>query len=402
MRKFFGFVTFVIFWISCKGYSKEGLTIWVSYNDEEFKVFSEIVKEFEKNENIKINVQRVPFEGMLEKILTSVIAGQNPDISRLDIAQVYLLAKKGILAELDTNYFRDVLRDLYEAPLKSSFYKGKLYGIPDQITCILLFYNKKLFAEKGLDSLKPPSTWDEFLEYAKKLTDHKKQIYGFGMRNTLWWDLPFFYTFGSEVFDEQGNPLFTEESFKEALLFKRDIYLKHKVEGGAFLEGAVNPDMGFINEKYAMIFSGPWKIKSLKDINFPFGIALIPKGKAGSFTALGGTQMVIFKNSKNKEKAMKFLKYIISEEAQLKWSNTLGQIPVNKKVVNKINLRENKIMETLIRAIESTKPRAPIAEYPEVERIYIQEVYPFIKGEKEIEEVQNNLQNRIKKLLEEN
>ncbi|MEN3043763.1 MAG: extracellular solute-binding protein [Candidatus Hydrothermales bacterium] len=402
MKKFFLFILFITFFAFCKEDFKRGLTVWVSYNDEEFRVFNEIVKEFTKSHNIKINVQRVPFEGMLEKILTSVIAGQNPDISRLDIAQVYLLAKKGILAELDTNYFVDILKDLYEAPLKSSYYNGKLYGIPDQVTCILLFYNKKLFAEKGLDSLKPPSTWEEFLEYSKKLTDLKRGIYGFGMRNTLWWDLPFFYTFGSEVFDKQGNPLFLDEAFKEALIFKRDIYLKHKVEGGAFLEGAVNPDMGFINEKYAMIFSGPWKIKSLKDINFPFGIALIPKGKAGSFTALGGTQMVLFKNSKNKENAMKFLKYLISEEIQLKWAKTLGQIPVNKKVVSMIDLKENKIMETLIKAIESTKPRAPVAEYPEVERIYIQEISPFIKGEKEIEEVQKNLQDRIKKLLEGN
>ncbi len=392
------FLTIIIF-LLCKKVEKKELSIWVSYNDEEFKVFNEIVKEFEEKENIKILVQRVPFEGMFEKILTSVISGQNPDIARLDIAQVYLLAKKGILLPLDTSYFKNILKDVYEAPLKSSYYEDKLYGIPDQVTCILLFYNKKLFKEKGLDTLKPPSNWEEFLIYAKKLTDEKKGIFGFGMRNTLWWDLPFFYTFGSEVFDEKGNPQFLDEKFKKALSFKRDLYLKYKIEGGAFLEGGINPDMGFINEKYAMIFSGPWKIKDLQKIKFPFGISLIPEGEAGSFTSLGGTQMVIFKNTKNSEKAMKFLKYIISPEVQAKWANALGQIPVNKKAIDYIDFEKNKFMKILIEAIEKTKPRPQIAEYPEVERIYIQEVSIFLKGERDIEETIKNLQERILKVI---
>ncbi len=391
----------LLIFIFCASPENKSITIWVSYNDEEFNLFREIVSEFEKKERVKFEIQRIPFEGMLEKILTSVIGGQNPDIARLDIAQVHLLAKKGIISELDTLYLKDILKDIYEAPLKSSFYKGKLYGIPDQVTCILLFYNKKLFKEKGLDPEKPPKNWEEFLLYAKKLTDKEKGIYGFGMRNTLWWTFPFFYTFGAEVFDENGNPLFLDENVKKALIFERDLYLKHKVEGGAFLEGGINPDMGFLNEKYAMIFSGPWKIKSLIDINFPFGIALIPEGEKGSWTALGGTQMVIFKNSKNKEIAHKFLKYLLSPENQAKWADELGQIPVNKKAIEKINFEKHKYMEILIKAIERTKPRPPISEYPEVERIFYQEVGLFLKGEKDIDETAKNLQKRIEKVIRE-
>jgi multiple sugar transport system substrate-binding protein len=384
----------------CSPQKTESVTIWVSYNDEEFRLFKEIIQEFEKKQGIKFEVQRVPFDGMLEKILTSVIAGQNPDIARLDIAQVHLLAKKGIIVELDTLYFKDLLNELYQAPLKSSFYKGKLYGIPDQVTCILLFYNKDLFREKGIDPENPPKNWDEFLDYAKKLTDIKKGIYGFGMRNTLWWTFPFFYTFGAECFDEYGTPNFLNEDVKKALIFKRDLYLKYKVEGGAFLEGAVNPDMGFINRKYAMIFSGPWKIRALLDINFPFGISLIPEGKAGSWTALGGTQMVIFKNSENKEIAQRFFKYFLSSEVQAKWANELGQIPVNKKAIEKIDFDKNRYLKILIKAVEKAKPRPPIAEYPEVERIFVQEVGLFLKGEKNIKETLENLQKRIEKLTQ--
>jgi len=391
----------LLFIISCASQKTKNITIWVSYNDEEFKLFQEIVSDFEKREDVKFEIERVPFEGMLEKVLTSVIAGQNPDIARLDIAQVHLLAKKGIIKELDTFYFKDILEDLYQAPLKSSFYKGKLYGIPDQVTCILLFYNKKIFKEKGLDPDRPPENWEEFLEYARKLTETEKKIFGFGMRNTLWWTFPFFYTFGSECFDENGNPDFLNKNVKEALIFKRDLYLKYKVEGGAFLEGAVNPDMGFLNGKYAMIFSGPWKIKSLQDINFPFGISLIPEGKAGSWTALGGTQMVIFENSKNKEKAHKFFKYLLSPDVQAKWANELGQIPVNKKAIEKIDFNKNKYLKILIKAIEKAKPRPPIAEYPEVERIFAQEAGLFLKGEKDIDETLKNLQTRIEKIIRE-
>ena len=111
--------------------------------------------------------------------------------------------------------------------------------------------------------------------------------------------------------------------------------------------------------------------------------------------------MVIFKNSKNKKIAQKFLKYLVSPEIQARWANELGQIPVNKKAIGKIDFEKNKYMKILIKAIERAKKRPPVAEYPEVERIFTQEVGLFLKGKKDIDETLKNLQKRIEKLIRE-
>ncbi len=59
---------------------------------------------------------------------------------------------------------------------------------------IALYYRKDLFHEAGLDPDRPPKTWDELLDYAQKLTNPEKAVYGmgFGGGPTASWN---FYTF---------------------------------------------------------------------------------------------------------------------------------------------------------------------------------------------------------------
>ena len=47
---------------------------------------------------------------------------------------------------------------------------GKTWGIPFQRSTIVLYWNKELFKEAGLDPEKGPANWDQMVEYAKKLT----------------------------------------------------------------------------------------------------------------------------------------------------------------------------------------------------------------------------------------
>ena len=47
---------------------------------------------------------------------------------------------------------------------------GKTWGIPFQRSTMVLYWNKELFKEAGLDPNKPPATWAEMLAFAQKLT----------------------------------------------------------------------------------------------------------------------------------------------------------------------------------------------------------------------------------------
>lgn len=394
------FTILLIITVLSQGLLARTISIWVSYNDEEYKTFTDIVQSYEKLKGVKVEVQRIPFDGTEQKILTALATRTTPDIGRVDYAFVSRLALRGGISPLDEFGAKELAGELVPAAVSGNIINGKIYGIPDQTNCICLFYNKKLFREAGLDPEKPPSSWEEFVSYGKKLTDDEKGIFGFGMRNTLWWTLPFFYTFGARFMEEGRCVLNTEEAL-EGLQFKVDLYSKYRIEAGAWKAGAVNPDMGFQNDKYAMVFSGPWRIKTLLNIGIEFGVGMIPKGPAGTATTVGGTNMVIFRRAKNKELAFDFLEFLVSEQNQTKWTNELGQIPVNINSFDDVDLEKHPYLGTFLSQMATAIPRPVIADYPAVENLVNQEMEPALSGKRPVEETLSVITEKVNKLLEE-
>ncbi|MCJ8345853.1 extracellular solute-binding protein, partial [bacterium] len=189
------------------------LNIWVTYNSEQYEVYKKLVKTFEQRHNVKIKVSKEPHGGFGDKLFYACSSNTAPDIARLDIGLVPKFAVGKALVSLDELGIKELEKDLFKAALDSGKVRVedgsiKTFGIPDEFTTLALFYNKDLFEEAGLDPTKPPKTWDQFLEYSKKLTrdidgDGLTDQYAFAMENTLWWSLPFLYSHGANIVNEE-------------------------------------------------------------------------------------------------------------------------------------------------------------------------------------------------------
>jgi ABC-type glycerol-3-phosphate transport system substrate-binding protein len=236
------------------------LTVWETYNTEERALFLTLVQEFQAaNPGVTIEPVSIPFDGLEPKILTALATNTAPDIARVDVGFLPKVALRGALAPLDEYGIETIKRDLYPVALSSCVLDGKTYGLPDQVNGLCLFYNKEMFARAGLDPEKPPVTWEEFVAAAAKITDKKAGVFGFGMRNSLWWSLPFIYSFGGEILDTATNKsTLAGDAAVAGFQFKVDLYSKYGVEGGAWRAGGIRDDMGFQSRKYAMVFNGPW------------------------------------------------------------------------------------------------------------------------------------------------
>ncbi|MGM0607614.1 MAG: extracellular solute-binding protein [Candidatus Muiribacteriota bacterium] len=219
-------------------------------------------------------------------------------------------------------------------------------------------------------------------------------VYGFGMNNTLWWSFPFFNTFGAE-FIRDGKCVLNEEPGVDALQFKVDLYNKYEIEAGAWRAGAIDPESGFINERYAMIFNGPWAIHSLREAGVNFGVSLIPEGPEGTSTNVGGTNMVVFRNSENPYWAAKFLEYVASEEVQADWGNKLEQIPVNLKAYDKIDTVDKPFLATFMEQMKYAKARPQIQNYSDLEEIVNPQMEAALQQEKTVSEALNDAVKRI-------
>ncbi len=385
------------------------LTLWQGFKFQEIDYLEKFIKmfcdEFEKKHNLKIRIvtEQIPFDDMITKIKTACLAYATPDMAIVDANKVVEMAYGRVLVPLDElkSFGTQSIEEFGKEYVPSAFgtnvidIKGKvhLYGLPAQTNCLVLFYNKDLFARRsaelvraGLDPNRPPENWDEMIEYGKILTEPEKNIYGLAYRNSLWFHLPWLYTYGGLVFDKDKNGQFkcviNSPLAYAALKKKVDMYLKYKIEAGAWQSGAIDPDQGFVRQSYAMIFTGPWNVQKFKDSGINFGVGLIPRvskkeaielgliskdssdeeynDKIKSSSNVGGQDIIMFKTCKYKEYAFEFMRFYTSEKIQRMWAEGLGQIPVNIKSQQGLDLAKHPIIPIFIEQMNLSKPQPPL------------------------------------------
>ena len=404
------------------------LTIWETYNQEEHQVFLDLSKRFEKNfqkkfnKSIYLNIQRVPFADIVTNIKLAAQTATTPDIARIDIMKVVDLAYGQVIYPLDTlstfgkQTIEDVRKDFVPAAFDSNVIEIKnkkgewerhLYGLPEQSTCVALYWNKKMFNDKakelkaaGLDPTRAPKTWDEFIKYGQIITDKKTKTFAYGMSNGLWWSLPEFNSYGAKFIEKSADGklkcVLDNPQAIAAYQMKVDLYKKYGVEAGAWQSGAISPEQGFINYNYAMILSGPWRFQTFKNAGIPFGLSLIPEGPAGTSTNIGGNNYVVAKSCQTPEYAYEFLKFISSDEVQTEWCNKLSQIPVKLSVIDKLDLKDKPELKVFIEQIKYAKSVPTIPRYGIVENDCINpELDAALSGAKTVEQALKDASRKV-------
>lgn len=398
-------------WDSSVKVSPDGrlfLTFWHTYNDQEEQVLRSIIKKWEAlPENAKYTVRpvRIPFEGHKEKIRTALTVGQGPDMARVDWSFVCELARKNAATDLGLLGFDKIADQYLEAPLKSCYVDGKYHGLPDQSNCVAFFYNRTLFKEAGLidkDAAPDPQeylrvlpkTWEDLKNIGPKLTNKEKGQYAFAMTNTLWWNLPFFNTFGARIISEDGKKceLGSEAAIKTVEMMAE--LHKEGIEAGAWRAGAITPEQGFVNNKYAMIFMGPWNLARFSGLGaqLDFGVGLIPAGPNGSSTNVGGTDVVIFKDRDNPEKiterikfSYSFLTFFTNAQNQVEWCQKLNQIPINMGAYDLVKF-EDKNLGIFMEQMKLAGANPVVKDFGLMEDMVNPEIEAILSGQKKASE----------------
>ena len=385
------------------------LTFWHTYNDQEEQVLRRIIKTWETaNASFTIRPVRIPFDGHKAKLRTALTVGQGPDMARVDWSFVCELARKNSVIDLETLGFEQIRAQYLPAPLETAFIDGKYYGIPDQSTCVAMFYNRQMFRDAGLLSesvegqeQKPvlPTTWEEFIEVGKKLTDPSKDQYAFAMTNTLWWNLPFFNSYGARIISEDGKKcVIDSDSAVQALEMMASMVNEHKIEAGAWRPGAISPEQGFVNGKYAMVFMGPWNLAKFANAKMDFGVGLIPGGTAGTSTNVGGTDVVIFKETRYAKECYNFLTYFTSAENQKIWCSELNQLPINLGAYDLVSF-DDPNLKVFMEQMKHAGSNPIVKDYSLLEDLVNPEVEAVLSGQKTAREALASAQKKVQERL---
>lgn len=148
------------------------LTMWSPSTDADafHHAYLTAIEEFEEEHpNITINMEVFENETYKKKIKSAAAGNELPDIFyswQGGFSQTF--AEAGKCLDLDP-YYETYKEDLPESMVGSAkFVDGSVYGTAYNVLCSCLFYNKKMFEERGL---KAPETWDEFKEVCQTFVD---------------------------------------------------------------------------------------------------------------------------------------------------------------------------------------------------------------------------------------
>ncbi|HEY9280071.1 MAG TPA: sn-glycerol-3-phosphate ABC transporter substrate-binding protein UgpB, partial [Eoetvoesiella sp.] len=219
--------------------------------------------------------------------------------------------------------------------------EGKLVSMPFNSSTPVFYYNKEAFKKAGLDTEKPPKTWDEVAEAAKKL---RAAGYECGLTTSWpsWTQLETFGAWHNIPYASKDNGfggLDSRLEINKPLYVRHMTFLANMSKEGTFTYGGRGdaPNGLFITKKCGMfIGSSGNRASIIKNGQFDFGTSFLPyysdvKG-APQNSIIGGASLWVFakKSPETYKGVTKFFKFISSPEQAAAWHQGTGYVPVTK------------------------------------------------------------------------
>lgn len=288
--------------------------------------------EFEAKHNVKVEAVGLDYDTMQQKIFAAAAGKNIGDILFIDNGWIPGFLKEEMLEPVAEAKAKGWLAAVSpEIRELSDYGSGRMWGYPQYgIDVYGLTWNKDHFREAGLDPDKPPRTWDEFREYAKKLTRRDAQgnitRVGYAIRHVghphgivhkHFWAL---YSGGVRLVDDPlllrgGKALVNNEGGKAALKLVLDMLDVDKSTSLNFPD----PRAAFLKGLASMQISETVSIKARQPKEAPalrWGMALPPAPRAGDkpVSLLGAWMYAVPKQAKNKAQAWQLIEWLNSPE----------------------------------------------------------------------------------------
>lgn len=350
--------------------------------------FQEVATAFEAaNPDIKINVEVVPWDTLLQRLTTDIAGGSSPDISIIGTRWLLDFAAQGIAEPVDaylTPEFKSTFIDTFMAP---SVMDGKIMGLPVAASARAMMVNLDLYEKAGAT---PPKTWDEFYAASQKIAA-LPDTFAFGLQGKeIETDAYFYYslwTHGGEILNADGTSgLDSPAALAAATLYKKMID-----------EGLTQPSPTNYNReevfnlfkqgKVGTIFTFPMLIPQLKEEapDLKYQILPFPEGSAKATYGVTDTLM-LFADSDVKEAAWKFIEFAYQDEWRSKFDHAEGFLPVTKGVAAEEYYTTDPDVAGFAAGLPYAKFAPTIANWEEIadvtvrtmQQIYLGEVAPDV------------------------
>lgn len=387
------------------------IDFWYSVGGHNGEMIEKLVKQF--NESHKDIVVKPSYQGNYyenhAKVLAAVSAGNQPDVTMVEIASVGAFADAKVLEELGT-YTAGQEEKYIPGLMGNSYWENKLYAIPFNRSTPLLYVNRDMLKAAGLDP-NGPKTWEELRQYAKALTKKegdKTTAYGFSTPIDIWFYEALVFESGGKILSEDGKSLaINSEAGKAPLQFWTGMLQEGimKAPPGEKYNAWDVAKQDFLNQQVGMIFTSTGDLKTLKDnAKFEVGAAFLPANKNYGVPT-GGANLVMLAKSSDEEKkaAWEFMKWMTDTPQTIPWSLETGYMPVTKAAVESEEMKKayekDPNFQVAVKQLEYGNPRPMVPGYKELQEVIMTEIQRAVLGQATPEEAIDKAVEKGQKLL---
>ena len=358
----------------------------------------------EMHPDVDVESVPVPYDELHQKLVTAVAGGQLPDLVRSDIIWVPELADLGVLVPLDEAMpdFQALADQMFPGPLATNAWEDHYYGLPLDTNTRVLMYNAEALAAGGIEA--PPATFDELRAAATALSG--TDVFAFADNSTSGWNvLPWIWSAGGDITDADVTTatgyLNSPESVAGVQLLV-DLYNEESIPDIILGdEGGTPTSEGLATGMYATILDGPWMFPIFADQfpDFELQTALVPAGPGGSISVVGGESIVMTEGSENKAAAAEFMRFLLSEEAQLAMAE-VGQMPVLSSLGEQLTEIQD-YYGVFVEQLATARPRTPTPAWPRIDEVLLTNIQQAVRGDVTVQEALDTAAAEIDGLLAE-
>ena len=362
-------------------------------------------------DNAEVSWVGWPWANTLQQLIIRTQGIQDLDVAQVDMAWLATLAKMDVLVDLNEVLGETWMKEnIPEASLSSGNIDGKQLAVPWTQASIGMVYNPTILKNAGID--KVPETVDEFEAALKKIKEYDKDIIPYAAATKEAGSIAkdvnaWFWTFGGQYIDDSGKVVIDSAANEKALTWykglkdngyiamdltrfdARQLFAQNKVAfyDDAILARGIAKGNGVSEDK-------------LDETIKPMARPVLSKGDKPQST-LWGHQLVIFKSTKDKDKAGEFIKYLISEDTSLKYFEASGSVPVMNSAISSDKVKNDKWSSEWLKITETGK-KAETQKYEndsQLATIITEEIQNTLLGTKSPKKALEDAQSRFEQSI---
>ena len=313
---------------------------WQYFFEARVTAMDQLIENFEAaNPDITVKTNHFPYADYRTKVAAAIPAGEGPDVVQLFYGWLNDYVEAGLVQPLPTDVFDPAtIEEEFFPMVQAMKMDGAYMALPTAVRSLALFYNERLFDEAGIE--KPPETLDELVETAKKMTtkDGAGNVTQVGITSGMtaqdhhWWREVLLRQFGGEPYSADGTEVtYDSDAGRKALQWYVDMEGSEGITQSTFMD---EPQAAFKAGRAGMHIDGSFRIGALEETRgLKWGVAELPAGPDGTRSNYSSYWVNGITSKAEGEKydaAVKFMEYIVSDEAMQIWLETVGELPAKE------------------------------------------------------------------------